>query len=247
MNLDRIIAIRNNKTVYKDVIQCLKVFEENFSKAAVLQEALNQARIEETLLHVPKITEVVQIDGKWAIVYEYIKGKTLTQLMNEQPENTAKYLDQLLELQLLVHSKTCHSLMRQKDRLNAMIRKTELSATVRFDLHTRLEEMPKHIKICHGDFTPSNIVITPDGTPYILDWSRATQGNGTADAMNTYLLLCLHHGEAMGQQYLDSFCDKAGIDPAYAQRWIPIMAAALMSRCGEKDRQFLYEKINIKE
>lgn len=34
MNLDRIVAIRNNKTVYKDGTLCPKVFEERFSKAA---------------------------------------------------------------------------------------------------------------------------------------------------------------------------------------------------------------------
>ena len=48
MNLDRIIAVRNNKTVYRDGDRCLKVFNEGYSKADVLNEALNQARIEET-------------------------------------------------------------------------------------------------------------------------------------------------------------------------------------------------------
>ena len=43
-------------------------------------------------------------------------------------------------------------------------------------LHTRLESMPKHNKVCHGDFNPSNVIITDDGTPYIIDWSHATQG-----------------------------------------------------------------------
>ena len=42
MNLDRIIAVRNNKTVYRDGDRCLKVFNEGYSKADVLNEALNQ-------------------------------------------------------------------------------------------------------------------------------------------------------------------------------------------------------------
>ena len=48
MNLDRMIAVRNNKTIYRDGERCLKVFQEDYSKADVLNEALNQARIEET-------------------------------------------------------------------------------------------------------------------------------------------------------------------------------------------------------
>ena len=81
MKLDRVIAVRNNKTIYRDGDKCVKVFNPDYSKADVLNEALNQARIEETGLNIPKIYEVTTFDDKWAIVYEYIKGKTLSQLM----------------------------------------------------------------------------------------------------------------------------------------------------------------------
>ena len=58
MNLDRVIAVRNTKTIYRDGDHCVKVFNENYSKADILNEALNQARIEETGLHIPKILGV---------------------------------------------------------------------------------------------------------------------------------------------------------------------------------------------
>ncbi|MCQ4950996.1 30S ribosomal protein S2, partial [Bittarella massiliensis (ex Durand et al. 2017)] len=32
------------------------------------------------------------------------------------------------------------------------------SATTRYELHTRLDSMPKHVKVCHGDFIPSNVI-----------------------------------------------------------------------------------------
>lgn len=35
--------------------------------------------------------------------------------------------------------------------MNAKINQTELDATTRYELHTRLEGMPKHNKLCHGD------------------------------------------------------------------------------------------------
>ena len=81
MNLNRIIAVRNSKTVYRDGQRCCKGFNEEYSKADILSEALNQARIEETGLVVPKLLEVTVPEGKWAIVYEYVQGKTLGQLM----------------------------------------------------------------------------------------------------------------------------------------------------------------------
>mgnify|MGYP003320463005 CR=1 FL=1 len=67
----------------------------------------------------------------------------------------------------------------------------QLDATVKYDLFTRLESMPKHNKLCHGDFNTSNVIISKDGTPYILDWAHATQGNASADVARTYLLFCL--------------------------------------------------------
>ena len=48
MKLDTVIAVRKNKTLYRDGDRCIKVFDKAYSKADVLNEALNQARIEET-------------------------------------------------------------------------------------------------------------------------------------------------------------------------------------------------------
>ncbi len=245
MNLDRIIAVRNNKTVYRDGDRCLKVFQEDYSKADVLNEALNQARIEETGLNIPKILEVTMIDGKWAIVSDYIKGKTLAQHMQENPAEKEQYLNLFVGLQLETHSKTCPMLNKLKDKMNRKICQTDLSATVRYDLHTRLESMPKHNKVCHGDFNPSNIIIAEDGTPYILDWSHATQGNASADAARTYLLFWLSGDIAGADRYLELFCDKSNTAKQYVQKWMPIVAASQLVKANENEREFLHSWINV--
>ena len=46
MKLEKIIAVRTTKTVYRDNDKTIKVFNEDYSKADVLNEALNQARVE---------------------------------------------------------------------------------------------------------------------------------------------------------------------------------------------------------
>lgn len=239
MTLDRVIAVRNAKTVYRNGDLCVKVFNEEFSKADVLNEALNQARIEETGLNIPKIHEVTVIDGKWAIVSDFISGKTLQQLMDEDPDNMDKYLDQFVDLQLEVNSKTCPLLNKLKDKMNSKISQADLDATTRYDLHTRLNGMPKHNKVCHGDFNPSNIIIAEDGTPYIIDWSHATQGNASADAARTYLLFCLKGETETANQYLDLFCKKSGTAKQYVQKWMPIVAASQSVKGNEQEREFL--------
>ncbi|MBQ3125360.1 MAG: phosphotransferase [Clostridia bacterium] len=245
MKLDRVIAVRNNKTIYRDGDLCIKVFDENYSKADVLNEALNQARIEETGLSIPKILEVTMVDGKWAIVSEYIKGKTLAQLMEENPEKKDEYLEMLVDLQLTVHSKTSPLLNKLKDKMNRKISASELDATTRYDLHTRLEGMPKHNKVCHGDFNPSNIIIAEDGTPFILDWSHATQGNASADVARTYLLFCLNKDEETAKKYLDLFCKKSDTAKQYVQKWMPIVAASQSVKGNAEEREFLLSWVNV--
>ena len=245
MTMERIIAVRNKKTIYRDGDKCIKVFHEDYSKADILHEALNQARIEETGLNIPRILAVTTVDGKWAIVSEYIKGKTLAQLMQENEDEKEKYLEMLVDLQLEMHSKTCPMLAKLKDKMNRKISQTALDATTRYDLHTRLESMPKHNKVCHGDFNPSNVIIAEDGTPYILDWSHATQGNASADAARTYLLFCLAGNEDMASKYLSLFCRKSDTARQYVQKWMPIVAASQSVKGNAHEREFLLSWVNV--
>ncbi len=245
MNLDRVIAVRNNKTIYRDGDKCIKVFGEGFSKADILNEALNQARVEETGLNIPKIEAVETVDGKWAIVSEYIEGKTLDRLMAENPDKKHEYLSLFVDLQIEVQSKTCPLLNKLKDKMKRKISQADLDATTRYDLHTRLEGMPKHSKLCHGDFNPSNVIIAKDGTPYIIDWSHATQGNASADVARTYLLFWLNGDIDGARDYLDLFCQKTDTAKQYVQKWMPIVAASQSVKGNEKEREFLLSWVDV--
>lgn len=245
MKLDNVISKRVNKTIYRDGNKCIKVFDESYSKADVLNEALNQARIEETGLNIPKNLGVTLIDGKWAIISEFIEGVTLAELMEKHPEKKEEYIELLVDIQMEVHSKKCPLLNKLKDKMNRKISATSFDATTRYELHTRLEGMPKHDKVCHGDFNPSNIIIREDGTPYIIDWSHATQGNASADVARTYLLFCLSGDEGAARFYLDTFCKKSDTAKQYVQKWMPIVAASQSVKGNEKEREFLSNWVNV--
>ncbi len=230
MQLDRIIAVRTNKTIYCDEDKCYKVFNEDYSKADVLNEALNQARVEETGLFIPKILEVTMIDGKWTLVSEYIEGKSLSRLMKENPEKKDEYMNLFVDLQLEMHEKTCPLLNRLKDKMNRKISATDLSATVRYELHTRLESMPKHKKLCHGDFNPTNVIITPKGDWRVIDWSHVRLGDPLADVARTYLLFWLSGHVKAAEQYVALMCDALKARLPDVQKWLPIVAAAESSK-----------------
>ena len=86
MQLDRVIAVRTDKTVFKDGDRCVKVFGGAYDKADVLSEALNQARAEEAGLPVPRVLEVGVVNGRWAIVSDLIRGTTLDETLERDPE-----------------------------------------------------------------------------------------------------------------------------------------------------------------
>ena len=239
MDLDRVIAVRNDKTVYRDGDDCIKVFAENYAKDDVLSEALNQARVEKTGLNVPAIKSVTTIENKWAIVSEFISGKTLDRIMKENPEKKDEYLGKFVDLQLEVQSKTCPKLNKLTENMRDKISVAQIDENTRYELHTRLEGMPKHAKLCHGDFNPSNIIVTESGKAYILDWSHATIGNASADAARTYLLFWLNGDISGAEKYLDLFCEKSGTDKRYVQKWMPIVAASQSVKGKPKEREFL--------
>ena len=247
MKLENIIAERPTKTVYRDKNKSIKVFNQNYSKVDVLSQALNQAKVEETGLKIPKMLEVTTYKDKWVIVSEYIEGTTLDTLMKEHPENKSEYLKKLVEVQTDIHSRTCPLLTKLKDKMNRKISLTDLDATTRYELHTRLENMPKHFKLCHGDFNPSNVIISDDGKAYVIDWSHATIGNASADAARTYLRFWLSGDVAGANEYLDLFCAKSGIDKSYVQRWMPIVAASQSVKGKAGEREFLLSWVNIVE
>ena len=246
MKLDTVLSKRKDKTIYKDQNHVIKLFDEHFSKSDVLNEALNQSLIElETDLNIAKVLEVTKIDGKWAIVFDYIEGETLESLMEKNPEKEDEYLELFVDLQLEMHKKIAPNLKKLKDKMNSKIKQTDLDATTRYELHTRLEGMPKHNKVCHGDFNPSNIIITPDGTPYIIDWAHATQGNASADVARSFLLFNLAGKKELAEKYLNLFCKKSDTAKQYVQKWIPIVAASQSVKNKPEEREFLMSWIDV--
>ena len=240
-----IIVKRPYKTVYKCDDSIVKVFAETHPKSDVFNEALNTARVEEAGLDIPKVKEVSQIDGKWAIVIEYKEGKTLEEMMESDKKNLAKYMDDFVALQLEVQSKHSPLLKGMKDKLARQINGLkDLDATTRYELMTRLESMPKHNKICHGDFNPSNVIVGKNGKMTVVDWAHATQGNASADAAMTYLLFALKDQE-VADLYLNTFCKKSDTAKQYVQQWLPIVAAAQLSKDNELEKDFLMKWIDV--
>ena len=247
MKKENIVAERPGKQIFRDGDKLVKLFDRGYSKADILNEALNQARVEETDLNIPKIQAVSTVDGKWSITMDYIEGTTLEQLMEQNPGKADEYLDLFVDVQMNIHSKRVPMLNFLTEKMNRKISAAELDATTRYDLHTRLNGMKRHFKLCHGDYNPSNVIITKDGTPYVIDWAHATQGNAAADVARTYLLFYLQGKNELGDKYLKLFCKKSDTAIQYVQKWIPIVAASRLVKAPDEEKEFLKRWIDVVE
>lgn len=246
-NLDNPIAERKTKTVYKDSDKTIKLFIENYSKADILNEALNQARVEEgTSLNVPKLLEVTKIDSRWGLVSEHIEGTPLNKLMEEHPEKEDEYLNLFVDTQMKILSNSVPLLNRIKDKFRRKLSNAvNIDENTRYELMQRLEGMKNHTKLCHGDFNPSNVIIKENGEVYVIDWSHVTQGNASADAARTFLLFSIEGKNELAEKYINLFSEKSGITKANIQRWIPIVAATQMTKGKEEEQEFLSNWINV--
>lgn len=246
-NLNNKIAERETKEIFRDGDYTIKLFVQNYSKANILNEALIQARVEEgSDLKMPKLVAVTQIGNRWALVSEHIEGTPLDVLMREHPEKMDEYLELFVNLQLEILSKRVPLLNRIKDKFKRKLKEaTNIEDNTKFELMHRLEGMKDHVKLCHGDYNPSNVIIKENGEAYVIDWAHATQGNASADAARTFLLFSMKGQTELAEKYLDLFVRKSSIAKNNIQRWIPIVASTQMTKGKPEEQEFLRKWIDV--
>ncbi|WP_051588879.1 phosphotransferase [Ruminococcus sp. NK3A76] len=248
MELKKFIAEGDIYDVYEDDDRSIRVYKKPEYKEKCLYAALTHARCETTMVNtdikVPVLHEVGVVDGKWAISHDWIKGKTLSQLMAENPDKMDTYITRMIDIQMEIHAQFMPLLSKLKDKMARQIKSIgQIDEIKKYELLTRLDSMPKHIKLCHGSFEPKNIIFNDEGT-YVINWSNARQGNASADVARTYMLLCLHHPE-IADKYLDKYCLMSGTSKMYVQQWLPIVAAAQLIKNKPEEKELLMRWIDV--
>ena len=154
-------------------------------------------------------------------------------------EGFDEYLDLFVSLQREIHEKKAPLLTTLKDKMTRKISYSDLNATVRYDLQLRLPELGVTSVVCHCDFSPANVIISEDGTPFVLDWSHTTQGNPNVDAAVTYILFRMNSRNEEAEKYLALYCEKCGIEKAEVLKWVPVAAASKSIKYDGEAKAFL--------
>ncbi len=235
MNLDRIIALSNDRTVYSDGEKCYKVFCNETPVSNVLCQAYKHALAWETFKAVPRLNEV-ELDGlKPALVFEYVHGKTLDRVMKESESSRSIQLRDFVDLQVQLHQNKCSRLETLNEKLNKKL--SDSCLPNKHELLMLLNSMQRQEVFCHGDFVPSNVVKSENGSLVCIDWEDAFSGDKNADAAYSYILLKKSDADS-AQDYLKLISSREGYSEAEIKKWIPLAAADKYIDANCSDREY---------
>ncbi|GAB4579528.1 MAG: aminoglycoside phosphotransferase family protein [Anaerolineales bacterium] len=170
-------------------LHVLKLFydgwpEENVQREWAISQVISQAG-----LTAPATGELIRLGSQHGIVFERVNGKSLLNQFAAHPWSLFGAARLLAGLHAEMHSKTIPDLPSQRQQIQNLIRRAPtLAPRIRSLALERLDMLPDGETVCHGDYHPDNVMVTPHG-PVIIDWNSASQGNPLADVAYTSLLL----------------------------------------------------------
>lgn len=236
------------QVVEKDGIS-YKLFDKSFTKNEIYYEAMLHSLAENSGLPVPRLRGVQEIDERIAILTDYIDGKTILQLIEEEPNKLDYYIDLFCSVHIAFLSKTISDVKKLKHRLMKEISSAPIICDIKkFELQMKLASMNEYNNFCHGNLNLDNVMLDTHGDIYVLDWVAASRGNACADVAAAYLNLTLISGEIAGK-YLRCYSEKTNTPIDYVNEWLPVVAAAQLNKkhLGKEEKAILLAWLDVAE
>jgi uncharacterized protein (TIGR02172 family) len=229
--------------------QVLKLYRAGLPRAWVEREARVGRIVAAAGLHAPAVGELVEVDGRWGIVYQRIEGPSMLDTLVARPEMLAPLAEQFAGLHAEMHACLRPELHSQRAALtHAIEQAAPLDPALRQTVLRHLAQLPAGEAVCHGDYHPGNVVLTGQG-PVVIDWMTATHGSPAADVARTALLFRIGQlppeidaaaRQAIDQaraaffdHYLQAYRAQRPLAQAEIDAWLPVMAAARLTEAIE--------------
>ncbi len=141
-------------------------------------------------LPVPAAGEIVQVNGRYGLVYQRVEGQPMLNMLLLRPWRQKHYARRMAELHAGMHAAAVKvDLPALRDHLRGKITSASaLPRHLRAKALTGLEVLPEGDRLCHGDFHPGNVLINRQGE-IVIDWVDATLGSPLADVARTAVIL----------------------------------------------------------
>lgn len=188
--LDKCIARARNAEIYSwgdnlvlklfyDFIPVEKVDGE-FSKTLIIRD---KTRI------CPEIYDRVSLEEGEGIVFENIKGKSITYNLLNNPLRVRELATVMGHTHRDIHNIDAEELSGVRDEIGLKIeRSTILDESQKLKLKKLLDSLPDEGKLCHMNYHPDCIFIDDNGTR-VIDWMDSGKGYPLIDVAQTVVLL----------------------------------------------------------
>ncbi|HKP51695.1 MAG TPA: aminoglycoside phosphotransferase family protein [Chloroflexia bacterium] len=171
----------------------LKLFHADRSASTVEYEAKIARAVHASGAASPALIDAVVVEGRQGLIYERVYGPSLAGVLRSKPWRLPRLTRTFALLHASMHRRTAPDLPSQRDRLTWKIEVADpLPANLKEAALQSLSRLPNGDILCHGDFHPENVIMSPRG-PVVIDWIDATRGNPLADVARTSLLLATAH------------------------------------------------------
>ena len=244
MKLGTPIAKGNTAKIYLYENRIIKVFNDFLPETESLYEANKQKYAYSCGLSVPEVLDVTTIDGKQAIIMEYVKGRTLGDILSDHLDDIEYYMNISIDIQQQIHMiVAADSFESMSVKLSRQIESAQqLDESQKTALLIRLNSMTYEKRLCHGDFHLLNLIMSDNNKVTIIDWVDSSVGDICADVYRTYLLYTEISIE-LAEIYLRLYCKKSGLSKDDILQWAPIIAAARLSENVSLENSELLLKI----
>jgi tRNA A-37 threonylcarbamoyl transferase component Bud32 len=217
----------------------------------------HEARVARTIcaagINSPAVKDIVEVMGRRGIVYERVEGVSMLVEMSTRPWTILRHARELAELQASYIGLSIPGLESYRSSLGgAILNTTQLPEDLRRKALNYLSMLPDENTLCHGDFHPGNVLMTPRG-PVIIDWMTACAGSPWADVARTIILITVGPKGDSKQlspllrlfvrvfyvAYFDRIKQLIPEKEHEHERWLPAVAAARLNEEIKPEREAL--------
>lgn len=241
--------------------QILKVYGSEVPKEFVIQLGKKEKSFYNAGLPVPKLGELIEIEDGLGQIYERIEGNSLRDELVSVTENDEQRVDELATIFANVHFQihSCSSfevqMQHQRDFFPMLLEKIySLSDEQKKALVNEIKKISNGNQICHGDFHPLNILLSPKG-PVVIDWNNSHIGNPIEDVARSKLLLVGASRsypsfkktlDRFREVYLDRYFQLNPNVQEQIERWWPIVSAIRLLDNIPELEEWLLEQIKLR-
>lgn len=162
----------------------LKLFKMGYSKGTVHHEYDNHCMVSKAVQNIPKLFEFIEENERFGFIMEKVQGESLASMMQNDDS-----FDEAMETFTILHKNWLMQTMDGPIPYSEWMLHCCHERSLDGELADKIKCLPSGSNLCHGDFHPYNIIITPEKSAVIIDFANICKAPKEYDIARTYFLL----------------------------------------------------------